>query len=563
MRVLRDPGLAHRRVRGQRAWRRERVLANRPAPVGSLATLVRSRRGGEAAGIDASHDAAPVDLEFAPTRLEHRSRLPAQRRRGASPVANLRASPRRRRSPRPTFWSFGVIAVTTTALLFAVSAPERTPLNYVLSPIWSMYFPLMVVGLIGAAHLRRPKRRRTDGRRPRYVPRSFFSGRTDKLLIVTIPSLVKRDNLPALQRVITSVLAELPKQFDHFRVDVIAEDDGDLQPLIDWLDSIGALGTRVRVLSIPSSYRTPNGARFKTRANHYGMQVRRLLGENDKHTYIYHLDDDTHIGEDTAASLAEFIELRGNEYLLAQGVLAFPHELTPSRFCRLADSIRPADDLTRFAFFTGSLGTPLGGLHGEHLVVRADIENEIGWDFADTVIEDAYFAIEFCRRYPGRACTLNSYSYGASPCSVADLVRQRRRWIEGLLRLLVNRRLPFRTKLPLAYAISCWALAPFQFVGIVLLVSYLAGVNNTSPVSNWIVPFWSLSLAYVFWQYLEGLKVNLAASSSPHRYWPYAAIMIPFVYLATPIETAGVVLGFVRFLGIGRQQASEVITKPL
>ena len=174
--------------------------------------------------------------------------------------------------------------------------------------------------------------------------------------------------------------------------------------------------------------------------------------------------------------------------------------------------MRPADDLTRFAFYTGMLGSPLGGLHGEHLIVRADVEDEIGWDYPDTVIEDAYFGMEFAKRYPGRATTLNSYSYGASPSSVRDLIRQRRRWIEGLLRLIVNPTLSFRTKIPLTYSVFTWALAPFQFVGLVLLISYVTGVNNTSPVSPWLIPLWSISLAWVFWLYFEGLKVNLAAS---------------------------------------------------
>ena len=172
------------------------------------------------------------------------------------------------------------------------------------------------------------------------------------------------------------------------------------------------------------------------------------------------------------------------------------------------------------------LGSPLGGLHGEHLIVRADVEDEIGWDYPDTVIEDAYFGMEF-KRYPGRATTLNSYSYGASPSSIRDLVRQRRRWIEGLLRLIVNPTLSFRTKIPLAYSVFTWALAPFQFVGLVLLMSYVTGVNNTSPVSPWLIPLWSISLAWVFWVYFEGLKVNLAASERSEGFLRNARVADP------------------------------------
>jgi beta-1,4-mannosyltransferase len=488
---------------------------------------------------------------------------------------------RHRRSPTPHFVGLLCLIAAVTALFWTIAAPRTTALNYFLSVVWSMYFPLAIVGSIGAVHHRvrhrkggspTPSRaaRRSRASKMRHpssfrgaaVPRSFFTGQTDKVLIVVLPSMVCAANLPALKRVIGSLLRFLPAHFASFRVDVIAEDGADVAPLMRWLDDIGALGTRVRVHVVPTSYSTPNGARFKTRANHYAMEARRVFDENTAGTYVYHLDDDTSIAADTAASLAEFIE-SGRGHLLAQGVLAFPRELTPSRLCWLADAIRPADDLTRFAFFTGFLGTPLGGLHGEHVVVRADVEDEIGWDFPDTVIEDAYFALEFAKRYPRRATTLNSYSYGASPSSVHDLIRQRRRWIEGLLRLIKNPRLPLRSKLPLTYSVLTWALAPLQFIGLALVISYATGIDNTSPVNIWLIPIWSTSLAWVFWLYFEGLKVNLAASDRSDGFVRYAIVLIPFIYIVSAVETCGIILGIMRFFGIGPQHKSEVITKPM
>ena len=53
-----------------------------------------------------------------------------------------------------------------------------------------------------------------------------------------------------------------------------------------------------------------------------------------------------------------------------------------------------------------------------------------------------------------------------------DLVRQRRRWMEGLLHLAFNRRLPLVPKLPLLYSIFTWTLAPFQLTG------------NTQPIGT-------------------------------------------------------------------------------
>jgi beta-1,4-mannosyltransferase len=155
--------------------------------------------------------------------------------------------------------------------------------------------------------------------------------------------------------VLLSLLVNLPQHFDRFHVDVITEGTVDHTDLTRWLEEIGELGMPIRIVNVPVDYETPNGARFKTRANQFAMEARRAAGENTGRCYVYHLDDDTHIGKDTAASLAEFIELDGDRYFLAQGILTFPHDLTTSRFCRFADAIRPADDLTRFAFFTGLL----------------------------------------------------------------------------------------------------------------------------------------------------------------------------------------------------------------
>jgi hypothetical protein len=538
---------------------------------------------GSAATVESLRPVGPFTLEIVGPWTAPNTRttpgLPPALRRLPTHGREFRRLLVRRKSPRMNFVVFALLFFCVLLVFEHICSARTTPLNFYLSIVWSVYAPLIAIGLIGALHLRSEQRRGRRGgkhapsmtsrtaqhaRLKRNKPlRSEFVGRSDRLLVVTVPTLLAPGNLPALQRVLLSLLINLPQHFNHFHVDVITEGAVDDRTLRDWMAAMGELADPIRVVNIPEEYTTRNGARFKTRANQFAMEERRAGGENTKYCYVYHLDDDTHIGKDTAASLAEFIELDGDFYYLAQGILAFPHELTKSRFCRLADSIRPADDLARFAFFTGLLGTPLGGLHGEHLIVRSDIEDTIGWDFPNTVIEDAYFAIEFACRYPGRSTTLNSYSYGASPASVRDLLRQRRRWIEGLLRLAFNRRLPLKPKIPLLYSIFTWSLAPFQFVGLALLISYASGIDNTSPISPWFLPLWSMSLAGVFWCYIEGLKVNLSASDRPRPHLLLSLLIVPAVYLISLIETLGVMLGIFRFMGFGSQKVSEVITKPI
>jgi hypothetical protein len=557
-----------------------------PVSEGTHPLTAANHSEGPAATIEALRPPEPmlpdVDGPWTGPRTVTTFTLPPALRRIPTHGSQFRRVIVRRQTPKQNFALFVLLFGSVFFVFARITSDRQTPLNYFLSVVWSIYAPLMVIGLLGALYLRAQRRRGRSGLQPeadsttmtsrtalharakRHKPmRSEFTGRSDRLLIVTVPTLLAAGNLPALERVVTSLLINLPRHFSQFHVDIITEGDVDHHPLRQWMDGIGALADPIRIVNIPAEYATANGARFKTRANQFAMEARRTAGENSEQCYVYHLDDDTHIGEDTAASLAEFIELDGDHFYLAQGILTFPHELTTSRFCRLADSIRPADDLSRFAFFTGMLGTPLGGLHGEHLVVRADIEDEIGWDFPNTVIEDAYFAIEFSMRYPKRSTMLNSYSYGASPASIRDLLRQRRRWIEGLLRLAFNRRLPLVPKLPLLYSIFTWSLAPLQFVGLALLISYASGIDNTSPISPWFLPLWSISLAGVFWFYIEGLKVNLSASDRPRPHLLLSIVIVPAIYLITMVETLGVILGIVRFMGFGSQKVSEVITKPI
>ncbi len=239
-----------------------------------------------------------------------------------------------------------------------------------------------------------------------------FEGRVSKLVVFTIPSVGSMDVLPALSRVIQSILTFAPLHLDRFRIDVVVDEGSEGIPTL--LRTFG--GDSINLVTVPSGFRCRNGgAKNKARALEYARIVREReggLARDD--VFIYHLDDDTAVGgADTIKSIAQFIsEDDGVSYHLAQGVLSFPYDLSKSWIARVADSIRPSDDLTRFHFFTGILGRPLAGLHGEHLLVRSSVENRIGWDFGVNRLEDSYFGLVFSQLYPGKSKFLNSFVYG-------------------------------------------------------------------------------------------------------------------------------------------------------
>ncbi len=221
--------------------------------------------------------------------------------------------------------------------------------------------------------------------------------------------------------------------------------------------------------------------------------------------------------------------------------------------------MRPIDDLSRFYFFAEVLRRPWAGLHGEHLLVRADVEDTIGWDFGpQCVVEDAYFGLRFAALYPGRSAFLPAYSYGASPATVGALVRQRARWAVGLLRLALDPAVGWRSKAILAAQTAYWALSLAQHLIIVLLIAALAGWWDTSPIWRPLAFVWSFNFSFWLWAYWQGFGVNRRVSQRPlSRWWQVLVVLLsPFLSL---IEAWAAFRGLCQLAD--RQRGFDVIPK--
>jgi hypothetical protein len=277
------------------------------------------------------------------------------------------------------------------------------------------------------------------------------------------------------------------------------------------------------------------------------------------------MDDDTGVGPDTAIGMARFIEEQRaagpDAKHMAQGILTYPREYAVSRLTWLADSVRPADDVSRFAALTGS-GTPRAGLHGELLLIRASIESQIGWDFGPrSIVEDAHFALIFCRRFKGRSAWFAGRCYGASPASLRDFMRQRERWCWGLVGLVSNRSLPRRSRAYIGYSLVSWVLGPLQHVFVVLAIGALLVDPNTSPESLVIVPLWALNLAYIVWMYWEGLRLNAGVSARGRRRWWEPVAVIALIPVFAMMEGIGGLRGMLKFVRRAENKF-VVIAKP-
>jgi egghead protein (zeste-white 4 protein) len=441
-------------------------------------------------------------------------------------------------------------------LVFSIWAfqPDPSPLGWALTIVWSLPAVSSMVGLQGALLIRRRYRRRAE-----MVP---AAPAYHDCLLVVVPTIGRLDTYPALERSVRSYAQYLPPYFPYFRVDVIIEEGCEAQ----W--RIYRLARRlrgVRVVTVPAAYRTPNGTRFKARANHYSHELRIAEGEARSCIWILHMDDDTSVGPDTAAAIAQFINRQRRAGAagkhMAQGILTYPRENAVNKFTWLADAVRPADDIARFRAFTG-MGNPVGGVHGELLLLRASVEATIGWDFGPkAIVEDAQLALAFCQRYPGKSDWFNGRCYGASPASVRDFIRQRERWAWGLLALCFNRSILLRYRVFLSLFVTTWILGPLQHIGTILLIAWFTGSMNTSPVTESVLVLWALNFAYVIWTYWEGLRLNALSSATGRRKWWEPVAVLALIPVFALMEGIGGFRGLMKFL-LRRQKKFVVIAKP-
>lgn len=175
-------------------------------------------------------------------------------------------------------------------------------------------------------------------------------------------------------------------------------------------------------ISVPRDYACPNGSRFKMRAQHYGAK---WLGKNGfgAETYVVHLDDDTLPSLDYLEYVFRMIEPAG------QGCLRLrshgKHLLST-----LADMARVSNCDAYCAFFNAR-GRPME-VHGEGLVIRADLETELGWDFGTFGAEDLMMGQRIVSMGLGFGY-IPEHVYIAPPTSTHDFFVQRRRWLMSVL----------------------------------------------------------------------------------------------------------------------------------
>jgi len=327
----------------------------------------------------------------------------------------------------------------------------------------------------------------------------------DKRIIYTITT--KGENLATLSESFDSTVHWLEAVKEQYRLDfksevwVVTEEDNyeSNQGFYQSLEKKGGV-----IISTPRSYKTPNNTLFKARALHYASQVRVERGINTCDDWVYHQDTETMIGEDTVLGNLDFIGDADDNCIVGSGIILYPQDWR-YQYNSVEETTRSVGDIGAMGQAEMWGATPFG-YHGSHIIIRADIENEIGWDFGKSHSEDLLFSLNLRKRYGAVTSRLKGFAYEKPPLSFTDHLKQRRRWILGLLEVLKQPEIPMRFKAPLLYGLLTWMTALPS-----LAAAMLSWLRPTGGLIDYLG---GLILGFTWWliisTYMVGLEIHEA-----------------------------------------------------
>jgi cellulose synthase/poly-beta-1,6-N-acetylglucosamine synthase-like glycosyltransferase len=117
------------------------------------------------------------------------------------------------------------------------------------------------------------------------------------------------------------------------------------------------------------------------------------------------------------------------EYDIGQGILAPRIDYGTSLLSSVRDNTRTSDCIAICSYFNHHGNARI--VHGEGLMVRANVENIIGWDYGNCLAEDLVFGRKATKQF--KFGFINAYVEVAPPKTWKDFLVQRRRWLWGMI----------------------------------------------------------------------------------------------------------------------------------
>ena len=322
---------------------------------------------------------------------------------------------------------------------------------------------------------------------------------------------------PVVKRGIQSILESCRKvEYNRFKISVITEDPTDNSEL----DGYGC-----EVVLVPKSFKT--SAIKKGRALQYALLHRKSQDENKKQIWIYHMDDESFVTTQTILSLLKFI--RDGKGVASEGPIFYPLKFESANvLTALAESIRPFTCYDCVSQMTNKvvIKTPPLHMHGSNLLVRSDVEDNIGWNFGPTLAEDQLFGYLVYEKYGSNSMGWHGgVLLEQPPLNIKDHFMQRRRWVLGSLQNVDKFSTIHRIKLSyklmtyfLGFAAGVLSTIVSIYVNLPIVLSFLSfgGVGTDNGIaSDTIVSSFMDNLSVAFQQFYSNSALHNWTTAGP------------------------------------------------
>ncbi|CAF0867645.1 unnamed protein product [Didymodactylos carnosus] len=221
----------------------------------------------------------------------------------------------------------------------------------------------------------------------------------------------------------------------------------------------------IREIIVPKDYRTKTGALYKSRALQYALEKDvNVLRDQD---WIVHLDEETLLTENSLRGILNFVNDGQNS--IGQGLITYANENIVNLVTTLADSMRVGVDMGCLRFCLKQLHKPPFLFKGSFVVCQAACELNVTFDNgkAGSIAEDTYFAMSaMAKNY--RFGWIEGEMWEKSPFTIWDFLQQRKRWLQGILLVVHDRKLPLRVRFCLGIALYSWITLPLTSSNVVL-----------------------------------------------------------------------------------------------
>lgn len=382
---------------------------------------------------------------------------------------------------------------------------QETVLAGLLTFLWLINIPIAVLAVLRFITNNRVFIT-SDLRRIRNDPKIIFQ--------ITTRSATRT---PVVKRGIQSILESCRKvEYNRFKISVITDDPTD-NSILD--------GYGCEVVLVPKSFKT--SAIKKGRALQYALLHRKSQDENKKQIWIYHMDDESFVTTQTILSLLKFI--RDGKGVASEGPIFYPLKFESANvLTALAESIRPFTCYDCVSQMTNKvvIKTPPLHMHGSNLLVRSDVEDNIGWNFGPTLAEDQLFGYLVYEKYGSNSMGWHGgVLLEQPPLNIKDHFMQRRRWVLGSLQNVDKFSTIHRIKLSyklmtyfLGFAAGVLSTIVSIYVNLPIVLSFLSfgGVGTDNGIaSDTIVSSFMDNLSVAFQQFYSNSALHNWTTAGP------------------------------------------------